>query len=152
MQRTTQVSECLHTAKSTETRFFAHAWHLDLAGQGPADIQMLYYYITGLPKKQALFRIFFNPLKNGLFLPPDLWKNTALQPEYGKSTAAPQSEPPCCMFCGITPAPVRRPDMYLRRRRTRDMRPHQSHTCRRPQRSRRPDMHLHMHRTGCKHR
>ena len=52
----------------------------------------------------------------------------------------------------ITAAPEHRPDMYLRRRRTRDMRPHQSHTCRRPQRSRRPDMHLHMHRTGCKHR
>ena len=39
---------------------------------------MLYYYITVLPKKQAFFRIFFNPLKNGLFPPRDLWKNTAV--------------------------------------------------------------------------
>ena len=78
---------------------------------------MLYYYITVLPKKQALFRIFFNPLKNGLFLPPDLWKNTAVPKKHGGSgtgTAA------LCLF-QITAAPEHRPDMYLHMRRTRGM-------------------------------
>ncbi len=71
------IVRMLHTAKRTENRAFAYAWHLDLAGQGPAATQMLYYYITVFPKKQAFFRIFFNPLKIGPLPPRDLWKNTA---------------------------------------------------------------------------
>ena len=58
MQRTTQLSECCVSAKPTENRPFRAYMHLDLAGQGPADIQMLYYYITSPAKLQAFFPIF----------------------------------------------------------------------------------------------
>jgi hypothetical protein len=62
----------LRTAKARKTVHFAHTWHLDLAGQGPADIQMLYYYITVPPKKQGVLRIFFNSGKKYASPPPDL--------------------------------------------------------------------------------
>ncbi len=44
---------------SQQTAVSAPVRHLDLACQGQADIQMLYYYITFHFKMQGLLRIFF---------------------------------------------------------------------------------------------
>jgi hypothetical protein len=51
---------------------FAYARHQDLAGQVPADIQMLYYYITSPAKLQAFFPIFCDSGKFRRPAPRDL--------------------------------------------------------------------------------
>ena len=60
MQRTTHLSECVADhGKYAFADIRASAWHLDLACQVQADIQMLYYYITFQFKMQGLSENFF---------------------------------------------------------------------------------------------
>lgn len=54
----------LDTPKRTRIRTFQRCVHLDLAGQAPADIQMLYYYIILRQELQGVSAIFFIFRKN----------------------------------------------------------------------------------------
>ncbi len=83
---------------------------------------MLYYYITVLLKKQEVLRIFFQ-FRQKTHIPAAVFME-----KYGISAA--QSEKARQLRFGnrraarsgrITAAPVRRPDMYLRMRRTQGM-------------------------------
>jgi len=68
----------------------AYARHLDLAGQGPADIQMLYYYITSSPKKQGVPCNFFTLRKNPVF-PAAVFANAPENKHSGSANTKPLS-------------------------------------------------------------
>jgi hypothetical protein len=49
----------LFISETAQIRDFPEMLHLDLAGQAPADIQMLYYYITLSQEMQGVSANFF---------------------------------------------------------------------------------------------
>ena len=83
---------------------------------------MLYYYTTTPAKLQEVPAFFSNRAK---IEPPAGRFYEKAQQEDQSDTAAPFREPPYVRSApvGISPAPVHRRDMYLRKRRSQDMLP-----------------------------